>query len=176
MRRSMPLLAVCFAVAFTVPVLAQSSANSDICAADDDSAFSPEQRVAACTAVIADGKDAPPASAFVNRGRANWYMNKMQAGFADFDRAIALDPKNARAFRERSNAFRSSGRLDRALADAVARQLLVERVHCRGRGAVQPEDDVPLKDPRAGRRAVGLDAHHQDPGLLGELVVVDQLP
>ena len=60
MRRSMPLLAVCFAAVFAAPVLAQSSANGDICAADDDSAFSPEQRIAACTAVIADAKDAPP--------------------------------------------------------------------------------------------------------------------
>ncbi len=56
--------------------------------------------------------------ALVNRGAAYWYMNKMSLAFADLDRAIALDPKNARAFRERSNAHRSAGRLDRALADA----------------------------------------------------------
>ena len=37
---------------------------------------------------------------------------------SDFDRAIALDANNARAFRERSNALRTVGRLDRALADA----------------------------------------------------------
>jgi len=119
MRRSIRMLAGCFAAAFIAPVLAQSSANSDICAANDDSAFSPEQRIAACTALIAAARDAPQelAAAFVNRGRANWYMDKMQPAFADFDRAIALDPKSARAFRERSNAFRSAGRLDRALAE-----------------------------------------------------------
>ena len=42
----------------------------------------------------------------------------MPLAFADLDRAIALDPKNSRAFRERSNSFRTTGRLDRALADA----------------------------------------------------------
>ena len=84
MRRSMPLLAVCFAAAFAAPVLAQSSANNDICAADDDGAFSAEQRVAACTALIADAKDATPAAAFVNRGRANWYMNKIKARLRRF--------------------------------------------------------------------------------------------
>ncbi|MGH6665908.1 MAG: tetratricopeptide repeat protein, partial [Pseudolabrys sp.] len=120
MRHYLPLLAICFATAIATPALAQTSANNDICAADNDSAFSPEQRVAACTAVIADAKDAPQAlsAALVNRGNASWYINKTKTAFADFDRAIALDPKNARAFRERSNAFRSVGRLDRALADA----------------------------------------------------------
>src|SRR5665213_4322393 len=124
MRRSLPLLAICFVTAMTAtlaaPALAQTSANSDICAANDESAVSLEQRIAACTGVIADVKDAPQAlsTALVNRGSASWTINKTQAAFADFDRAIALDPKNARAFRERSNAFRSVGRLDRALADA----------------------------------------------------------
>ena len=124
MRRSIPLLATaCLLAAFAAPAQAQSNANADICAADDDSAFSPEQRIAACTALIEAAKDRPQdlAAALVNRGAAYWYANKMQRAFADLDRAIALDPKNARAFRERSNANRSSGRLDRALATPTRR-------------------------------------------------------
>jgi tetratricopeptide (TPR) repeat protein len=58
------------------------------------------------------------ADAPVNRGQAAWYADKMKQAFADLDRAIALDPNNARAFRERSNAYRSIDKLDRALADA----------------------------------------------------------
>ena len=121
MRCSMPLLAtVCLLAAIAAPAQAQSNANAEICAADDASAFSPEQRIAACTALIEAAKDKPQdlAAALVNRGAAYWYVNKMKAAFDDLDRAVALDPKNARAFRERSNANRTSGRLDRALSDA----------------------------------------------------------
>src|SRR5690348_16748272 len=120
--RSLPLLTAAFLlVALAAPVAqAQLSPNADICAATDDSAYSPEQRIAACTALIEASKDQPAelVAALVNRGSAHYYVNRMPLAFADFDRAIALDPKNARAFRERSNSFRTTGRLDRALADA----------------------------------------------------------
>jgi tetratricopeptide (TPR) repeat protein len=122
MRRNVLLaIAGLVAVVGALPAFAQSNANTEICAAADDSAQSPVQRVEACTALIDAAKDAPAQTLsplLVNRGAAYWYMDKMKAAFADFDRAIALDPKNARAFRERSNAYRSAGRLDRALADA----------------------------------------------------------
>ena len=122
MRHVIPLLAaVCLLSAFAAPeAMAQANANADICAAQDDSAFSPQQRVEACTAVIAAAKDTPKelSQVLVNRGAAYWYMNKMPLAFADLDRAIALDPNNARAYRERSNSHRCAGRLDRALADA----------------------------------------------------------
>ena len=102
------------------PAAAQGDANAAVCATDDDSAFSPEQRIAACNALIKAARNAPKevADALVNRGQAAWYADKMKQAFADLDRAIALDPNNARAFRERSNAYRSIGKLDRALADA----------------------------------------------------------
>src|ERR1700761_5684348 len=109
------------AVVAASPVAAQGNANAAVCAADDDSAFSAEQRIAACDALIKAVRNAPKevADALVNRGQAAWYADKMNQAFADLDRAIALDPHNARAFRERSNAFRSIGKLDRALADAT---------------------------------------------------------
>jgi tetratricopeptide (TPR) repeat protein len=99
---------------------AESSANADICASTDAAAYSPEQRIAACGALIDTLKDQPKAlaAALVNRGATYWFVNKIQLSLGDFDRAIALDPGNARAFRERSNACRSIGRLDQALADA----------------------------------------------------------
>jgi tetratricopeptide (TPR) repeat protein len=96
------------------PAGAQGNANATVCAADDDSAFSPEQRIAACDALIKAARNAPKevADVLVNRGQAAWYADKMKQAFADLDRAIALDPNNARAFRERSNAYRSIGKLD----------------------------------------------------------------
>jgi tetratricopeptide (TPR) repeat protein len=99
---------------------AQGGANADICASTNDAAYAPERRIAACGALIDALKDQPKAlaTALVNRGAAYWTINKVQLSLGDFDRAIALDPENARAFRERSNACRSIGRLDQALADA----------------------------------------------------------
>ena len=120
--RSLPFItSACLLAAFAVPgAKAQVSPNTDICAAADDSAYSPEQRIAACTTLIETSKDQPSelAAALVNRGSVYYYVNRMPLAFADLDRAIALDPKNSRAFRERSNSFRTTGRLDRALADA----------------------------------------------------------
>ena len=122
MRRTMPSRVVlCLLAAYAAsPASAQGDANATVCAADDDSAFSPEQRMAACNALIKAARNAPKevADALVNRGQAAWYADKVNQAFADLDRAIALDPNNARAFRERSNAYRSIGKLDRALADA----------------------------------------------------------
>ncbi len=122
MRRTPPSrLVLCLLAAFAAsPAGAQGDANATVCAAEDDSAFSPEQRMAACDALIKAARNAPKevAEALVNRGRAAWYADKTKRAFADLDRAIALDPNNARAFRERSNAYRSIGKLDRALGDA----------------------------------------------------------
>ena len=105
--RSLPFMtAVCLLAAFAAPgAKAQTSPNADICAAADDSAYSPEQRIAACTTLIETSKDQPSelAAALVNRGSVYYYVNRMPLAFADLDRAIALDPKNSRAFRERSN-------------------------------------------------------------------------
>ncbi len=99
---------------------AQGDANAEICSGDNDSVFSPEQRISACTALIDANKGSPQelAALLVSRGAIYWFNRNTSHAIADLDRALALDPKNARAYRERSNAFRSSGRLDRALADA----------------------------------------------------------
>jgi tetratricopeptide (TPR) repeat protein len=98
---------------------AQSGANAEICASTGD-AYAPEQRITACGALIDALKDQsqPLAAALVNRGAVYRYVGKMQLALGDFDRAIALDPNNARAFRERADPCRRIGRLDQALADA----------------------------------------------------------
>ena len=58
------------AVVAASPAGAQGNANAAVCAVNDDSAFSPEQRIAACTALIKAARNAPKAvaDALVNLG------------------------------------------------------------------------------------------------------------
>ena len=71
MRRLLPFLAAAclLTAAIASPIRAQG-VNTDICASDDDSAYSPEQRIAACTASIEASKDATAAlvTSLVQRG------------------------------------------------------------------------------------------------------------
>ena len=124
MRRVLPLLATVCLLA-VAPAYAQSTAGAEICAASDDAAVSPEQRIAACTAVIDAAKDRPAeaSAALTHRGSANWYINKMSAAFADLDRAIAdfneairLSPR-ANFLTNRGDAYQNKGEIDRAIDD-----------------------------------------------------------
>jgi len=61
----------------------KDSTNAAICAPSDETAVSPEQRIAACTALIETLKDQPKALAAVltDRGATYWYINKfLRAG------------------------------------------------------------------------------------------------
>ena len=122
MRHAIPIFAAaCLLAMSAAPAArAETSPNADICASTDEAPYSPEQRIAACGALIDTLKDQPQAqaAALVNRGATYWSIDKTELALADFSRAIALDPNNARAFRERSNAYRGIGQLDKALADA----------------------------------------------------------
>ena len=81
MRRILPLLAAygCLAVLAGQSANAQAKVDADICAAGDDSAYSPEQRVAACTASIAAAKNDSTAlvDALVKRASVYFYLNQM---------------------------------------------------------------------------------------------------
>ena len=123
MRHATPVFAAaaCLLVCWPRPPRGpKTSPNADICASTDEAPYSPEQRIAACGALIDTLKNQPQAqaAALVNRGATYWTIDKTELALADFARAIALDPHNARAFRERSNAYRGIGQLDKALADA----------------------------------------------------------
>jgi tetratricopeptide (TPR) repeat protein len=96
-----------------------TTSNADICASTDDATFPPQRRISACSALIETLTDQPQAlaTALVNRGATYWCIKKNDPALTDLDRAVALDPANARAFIERSNVYRGIGRYDKAIAD-----------------------------------------------------------
>lgn len=75
--------------------------------------------IAGCTRVIADSKVKPKghAAAYYNRGNANAAKGDPAAAIADYDEAIKLDPKNARALANRGTAHSEKGDADAAIAD-----------------------------------------------------------
>jgi tetratricopeptide (TPR) repeat protein len=80
--------------------------------------------VAACTAIIQSDQEDPDqalpedvASAFNRRGHAYVALGDTTHAIADFDRAIALDPKNIQAYYNRGVAYFSIRQSDRAIAD-----------------------------------------------------------
>src|SRR5262249_44079441 len=86
----------CLALLAATPARAQNRADAEICAASDDSATSPEQRIAACTTVImAATDDTMLVDALVNRANVYFYRVLMKAAFADLNRALGIDPANA---------------------------------------------------------------------------------
>lgn len=123
MRRLLLLVVAPLALAAVPQAKAEGTADTAVCASEDNAAYSAQQRIAACTALIESGKnDRAPEfiAALVSRGVTYWNLDKMPLALADLNRAIALDPKNARAYRERSSIYRGNGNLDKALDDADA--------------------------------------------------------
>jgi lipoprotein NlpI len=75
--------------------------------------------IAGCTRVIDDGKAKPKgrAAAYYNRGNAQAAKGDAAAAIADYDEAIKLDPKNARALANRGTAHSEKGDAEAALTD-----------------------------------------------------------
>jgi len=92
MRRRIAAFAAIGLASALAAAQAQDSTNAAICASADEAAVSPEQRIAACTALIDTLKDQPPAlaAALTNRGATYWYVNKTDLALKDLDRAVAL--------------------------------------------------------------------------------------
>jgi tetratricopeptide (TPR) repeat protein len=84
----------------------------------------PTSPLAPYTAAIATaeaGSDAKAqAAAYYERGNMQLDAGANAEAIADYDRAIALDPSNARAFNNRALAYVALGRTDQALADYAA--------------------------------------------------------
>lgn len=75
--------------------------------------------IAGCTRVIGDSKVKPKghAAAYYNRANANAAKGDSAAALADYDEALKLDPKNARALANRGTARSETGDIDAAMGD-----------------------------------------------------------
>jgi tetratricopeptide (TPR) repeat protein len=79
----------------------------------------PDQRIAACSAVVADpGIDpARRAAAFVQRGMLRAELGQHARAVADFGRALRLDATNTDAYSERGAVHQQRGAFDLAVRD-----------------------------------------------------------
>lgn len=79
----------------------------------------PELRIRACTSIIESRAAKPPdlAEAYRNRGMAYGLERNLERAFADYDRAIEVDPGNPRGFLVRGNALSERKDTAGAIAD-----------------------------------------------------------
>jgi tetratricopeptide (TPR) repeat protein len=104
-------------IAFPATVFAQQSDERRRCFASEG--VTPEQKLAACTAVIESGGQTPQALVAVFNSRGNIHLGNRSYDRAidDYDEAIRLDPKYATGFSNRGLAYDRKGQIDRAIDD-----------------------------------------------------------
>ena len=75
--------------------------------------------LAGCTQIIEDSKTKPKgqAAAYYNRGNARAAKGDSGAAISDYDEALKLEPKNARALSNRGTAHSEKGDAEAAMAD-----------------------------------------------------------
>ena len=101
------------------PAFAQAASEDTLCHGRDATL---EQRLTACSAVIAAGKAEKRAlaDAYAQRGFVYTFTRKLGLAQQDLDKAIETDPDYARGYINRANFWNVAHRPDRALADAEA--------------------------------------------------------
>jgi tetratricopeptide (TPR) repeat protein len=105
------VIALVLAVAWSAPAHADPAAD---CRQDE-----PNRRIAGCTAVITAGgaADLTVAVAHRFRGFGHQLNGDLDRAIADYDTAIRLDPKQARAYNTRGWAYIEKREFDRAITD-----------------------------------------------------------
>jgi tetratricopeptide (TPR) repeat protein len=97
------------------------SASADVykhCSQSEDL----ERSIRACTQILERGKKVSAktwAITYYNRGNAYKAKGDLEHAIADYDKAIALDPKDADSYYNRGNADEAKGDINRAIADST---------------------------------------------------------
>src|SRR5260221_354658 len=115
MRRGVPAVGAIAAVLLTGAALAQGrDENEARCKGVD-----PNLIIGGCTALIQSNREATEnlAVVFTNRGGAYVLKGQYDRAIQDYDQAIKLNPKFAKAFANRGGAYFSKGQYDRAIQD-----------------------------------------------------------
>jgi len=145
--RAVIVLSACAALGIfpAPPASAQPSLDWTRCV-NKDKAVSADLAIAACTAVIRQGRGSSRAlaGAFYYRARARQDNRDWARSIADLNEAIRLDPADGWAFKYRALAHYALHDCDRAISDetaALARQTAVsETLQWRGRSYLCKED------------------------------------
>src|SRR5262245_39601535 len=96
------------------PIAAQE--NAAIC---KDESSAADAAIAACTKIISASKARTNdlASTYYNRAIAYRQKSDLDNAISDYNDAIKINPKHARAFNNRGTIYKEKGDLDRAIAD-----------------------------------------------------------
>jgi tetratricopeptide (TPR) repeat protein len=110
--RSLSFLSAALIAAST----ASAQDNAAIC---KDDGVAPEAAIAACTRIISTSKAKTNdlASTYYNRAISYRQKGEIDSALADYNEAIRINPKHARAFNNRGTLYKEKGDLDRAIAD-----------------------------------------------------------
>jgi tetratricopeptide (TPR) repeat protein len=76
-----------------------------------------DQAIASCTELIYSSDYYDRKGALENRARAYQTKGDFERAIADYNEAVRLDPKSARAFTDRGSAYQTNGDLERAITD-----------------------------------------------------------
>jgi tetratricopeptide (TPR) repeat protein len=117
MRRLVFVTVTTAAMAFSSGASAQLSDMKRLCSGGSEVPI--EQKLSACTAMIESGQETPQnrAVAFERRGLALFAKKEYGRAIADYDQAVALNPRWLAAFINRGNAWQAKGNYDRAIED-----------------------------------------------------------
>jgi len=105
------------AALWAAPALAQGDQTSSACAGEGGVTL--DQRIAACDAIIAAGRETPQNLAYAhnNRGGAYYYKGEVARAVAEYDQAIKLNPGYTDAYNNRCWAGAVLGRVQQAIED-----------------------------------------------------------
>jgi tetratricopeptide (TPR) repeat protein len=111
--RALPALAVC------LPLAAQQPSPDQARCVNEGFAFSLDEQISGCTAVLGSGRGtaANRAVAYYYRGLAHYDKRDYDRAIADYSEAIRLNPSEASAYNGRGNAYHDKREYDLAIAD-----------------------------------------------------------